>query len=242
MPADLPYCGAPPLPAEIWLRWNPDPLAWAAMAALAAAFLVHRRRSPGGGVWVFWLGWAMLALAFLSPLCALSSALFSARAVHHLLLVVGAAPLLALCLRRLPAPGILVTLGLHTVVLWAWHAPAAYGAALSNDLVYWAMQLSLLVTAVLAWRSVFAESAPLAAAGGLALGMVQMGLLGALITFAPTPLYAPHFFTTAPWDLTPLQDQQLAGAIMWAIGGAPYLAGCLWMAARLFREPEPAGA
>ncbi len=41
---------------------------------------------------------------------------------------------------------------------------------------------------------------------------------GALITFAPRALYTPHLLTTAAWNLTPLQDQQLGGAIMWVPG------------------------
>ena len=44
---------------------------------------------------------------------------------------------------------------------------------------------------------------------------VQTGLLGALLTFAGRPLYAAHLSTTAAWGLTPLEDQQLAGLIMW---------------------------
>jgi hypothetical protein len=67
--------------------------------------------------------------------------------------------------------------------------------------------------------------------------MVQMGLLGALITFAANPLYAPHFATTLPWGLDPLEDQQLAGLIMWAPAAAIYLAAALFIAGRwLARE------
>ena len=57
--------------------------------------------------------------------------------------------------------------------------------------------------------------------------MVQMGVLGALITFASRPLYAPHWSTTAPWGLAPLEDQQLAGLVMWAPAAAIYLLAAL---------------
>ncbi len=50
-----------------------------------------------------------------------------------------------------------------------------------------------------------------------------MGFLGALITFASRPFYAPHLLTTAAWRLTPLQDQQLGGAIMWVPGCIVFL-------------------
>jgi putative membrane protein len=47
-----------------------------------------------------------------------------------------------------------------------------------------------------------------------------MGLLAALITFAPRPLYEPHLATTWPWDLSPLEDQQLGGLFIWVPGCA----------------------
>jgi cytochrome c oxidase assembly factor CtaG len=44
---------------------------------------------------------------------------------------------------------------------------------------------------------------------------LQNGLLGALLTFFGRPLYLAYLPTTAAWGLTPLEDQQLAGLIMW---------------------------
>ena len=61
-----------------------------------------------------------------------------------------------------------------------------------------------------------------------------MGLLGAIITFARTPIYSPHFATTEPWGLSALSDQQLAGLIMWVPATIPYLLGALvYIAAQL---------
>jgi putative membrane protein len=93
------------------------------------------------------------------------------------------------------------------------------------------MQVSLLGSAIGFWRAVRAAPVPAAVAGLLAT-MVQMGLLGALLTFAGRPLYACHAITTQPWGLTPLEDQQLAGLIMWVPGGAIYLAAALRLAHR----------
>ena len=90
------YCGPAPDPSEIWLRWNLDPVLLLALAALAVALRASR---PG------LLAVAALAVAFVSPLCALSAALFSARVAHHVLLVAVAAPLLALAWpARMPTP------------------------------------------------------------------------------------------------------------------------------------------
>ena len=83
------YCGPAPDPGAIWGRWNLDPLLLAALAALALGI---------GRSWAGLAAVAALAAAFVSPLCALSAALFSARVVHHLLLVALAAPLIALAL------------------------------------------------------------------------------------------------------------------------------------------------
>jgi putative membrane protein len=76
---------------------------------------------------------------------------------------------------------------------------------------------------------------------------VQMGLLGALITLAPRAVYAPHFFTTAAWGLTPLQDQQLGGAIMWVPGCVVFFVVSMVVLWRSLRRAErvamhPAGA
>ncbi len=69
-----------------------------------------------------------------------------------------------------------------------------------------------------------------------------MGLLGALITFAARPLYAPHFLTTLAWGLEPLEDQQLAGLIMWAPAAGFYLAAALFIAGRWLSREERAAA
>ena len=57
------------------------------------------------------------------------------------------------------------------------------------------------------------------AAAATVLTIVQMGLLGAVITFAGRPLYAPHLYTAQTWGLTPLEDQQLGGVLMWVPAG-----------------------
>lgn len=216
-----PYCGPGPAPAELLGRWNLDPILLIAIVGLTAlAWNGGARRAP--------LVWAvgLALLIFVSPLCAASSALFSARTVHHGLLLAALAPALALSRPTGGARGLWVWTGLQAAILWAWHAPAAYGWALSNDVAYWLMQISLLAPAVLFWRAVFAAGA-LSGAAALAATMVQMGLLGALITFAGQPLYAPHLSTTFAWGLTPVEDQQLAGLIMWAPAALVYLLAAL---------------
>ncbi|MBB3952493.1 putative membrane protein [Aureimonas jatrophae] len=173
---------------------------------------------------------ALLTVAFVSPLCALSSALFSARVTHHLLLISAAAPLLAVAFpAHFRTTGTPLTLAIlaHVVAVWFWHAPVPYAWALGSDGLYWVMQASLLGTAVLVWRELLTPGVQLRSSIGHVVLISLMGLLGALITFAPVPLYMPHLLTTELYGLTPLEDQQLAGLIMWVPAIVPNLVAAL---------------
>lgn len=224
----LPYCGPGALPSELWSRWNQDPVLLVGLAALTAGLIIMTRDDPRRR-WLGLMAVVTLVIGFVSPLCALSSALFTARTVHHVLLVAAAAPLLAWSLapllRGAHVARIVGVLG-FALVFWGWHSPAGYELALSNDAAYWTMQLSLLGTATLFWMSVRVSSAPSAVAS-LLVTMVQTGLLGALLVFMPQAIYAPHLLTTAAWGLSPLQDQQLAGLIMWAPAAGVYMGAAL---------------
>lgn len=237
----IPYCGAAPVPSELLSRWNFDPALLLVLAALPLLYFRALRaaeRAPAA----FWGAWGLAVLLFVSPFCALTSALFSARTVHHLLIVIVLAPLVVLALPRLRIAGAgALWVTLQAAVFWAWHAPAAYSAALSNDAVYWSMQLSMIGTAVLFWAWI-RNASMISAVAGLLATMVAMGLLGALLTFAGSALYVPHFETTLPWGLGALEDQQLAGLVMWAPGGGFYLAAAVLLASRWLRREELAGA
>ncbi|WP_422634016.1 cytochrome c oxidase assembly protein [Sphingobium sp.] len=197
------------------MAWNLDPVLLAGLAI--CAFLALRPASPRPAI----AGVAVLAVAFVSPLCAISVALFMARAVHHILIVAIAAPLFALALPSrttgMTGPAFVTAAG----ILWIWHLPSLYDAALLDTRIYWLMQASLLGSAIWFWRSLFAAPLVSATLGAIA-AMAQMGMLGALLTFAPAPLYAAHVGTTLAWDLPQLVDQQLAGLIMWVPGIIPY--------------------
>ena len=235
MPASLPpmtYCGPPPLPDDVWGRWNFDPVLMTVMAVCAGLFLLSRD-TPKHGRASLVAGMVMLGVIFISPLCALTVALFSARVVHHVLLVAVAAPLLAWALihhgrSRWSAainalPGVLTpALVLHTAIFWLWHAPDAYVLALSSTPVYWLMQTTLLLSAMLFWAAAL-QASPGRAIAGLVGISIQMGLLGALLVFSNQPLYAPHFTTTQAFGMTPETDQQLSGLIMWVPASLPYL-------------------
>ena len=243
-----PYCGSPPDPAHLLGRWNLDPLLAAVLAASLALYLIGSGGLPRWRRAAFCAGLAAVAAAWMSPLCALSVALFSARIAQHMWIASVAAPLLALgrpaaSFRRAAWPGAragwcgpLPAAAAFAAAMWFWHAPAAYTATFESDAAYWAMHATLLGAAVWLWASLIDRGRHL---GGFALATLlttgQMGLLGALVTFAGRPIYPPHFVTPYLWGLTPLQDQQLGGVIMWIPAGVIFAGGFALAFARLMR-------
>ena len=221
-----PYCGAAPAPAELLARWNCDPV----LIMLLLGLAVLGWRSDGSRVHTFG-GLLIAALLFISPFCALTSALSSVRTLHHMLLMLALAPILSHWFTG-RAVSLAASSLLQAALLWIWHAPTAYAAALSHDAIYWLMQITLLGSAVLFW-SRLRDASSVAAVGALLFSMMQMGLLGALLTFSPSAVYAPHWLTTQAWGLSPLEDQQLAGLIMWVPAAGVYLGAALLRMNRL---------
>lgn len=239
------YCGPPPDAASLLGRWNLDPLLLVVLALGGVALfwrLWHAGAWHRGG---FIAGWLCLVILFVSPLCALTVALLSGRVTHHVLLTMVAAPLLALAIGRSVVPSgrsLLPALAAATALFWLWHLPPLYANAVANPLVYWLMQASLLGSAVWLWHGLlFVPSAMSAATTALG-AATQMGLLGALLVFAPEPLYWPHFATTAGFGLTPLSDQHLAGLVMWVPANLPLLALVLWRLVQLLKADDTVAA
>lgn len=231
------YCGAPPAPAELWARWNLD--GWLIIALLGVAiahgvrigaFSISKKRSDPPRLRLFYSGWAAIAIAFISPLCALGVSLFSARVAQHAWLTMIAAPLLVLASSAAAERARPMTwTAVFALLLWMWHLPAFYDFTFRSDVGYWLMHISLTVAALQLWRALVhgRDDAWVARLGVGFLTVAQMGLLGALITLAPRTLYQAHLLTAESWGMTPLEDQQLGGLIMWVPTGAVLLIASL---------------
>ena len=116
---------------------------------------------------------------------------------------------------------------LFTLAMWLWHAPLLYQAALKSEIIHTLEHLSFLITAMLFWWILFKRNRPDHIHYGmivpfLFLTVLQSGILGALMTFTERPWYPDYATLTYSWGLTPLQDQQLAGLVMWIPGGAVF--------------------
>ncbi|HEV7253477.1 MAG TPA: cytochrome c oxidase assembly protein [Mesorhizobium sp.] len=131
---------------------------------------------------------------------------------------------------------------LHGAALWAWHAPALFEAAERSVWLHALEHFSFFATALLFWHGVVRAKTPEAALAGAASALatlVHSGFLAALLVFSPAVLY-PDATAGAPlWGLTPLEDQQLAGVVMWVPAGLVYLLAGLLLAARVI-APHPA--
>ena len=139
-----------------------------------------------------------------------------------------------------------VALVAHTGALWAWHVPALYEEALRSPPVHALEHASLFATALFFWVVVAGSRRRMESGGAVLVTFVaalQGSALGALMTLAGSPWYPSHAEAATGAGITALEDQQIAGVVMWGPCGAIYtLAGVLLFAAwirRSEREGEP---
>jgi cytochrome c oxidase assembly factor CtaG len=142
--------------------------------------------------------------------------------------------------RRLTAP--FVAFVIHAVALWAWHIPFLFQATLNSDLVHTFQHASFFLSALLFWWAIIYGGRGLASYGSgvlyLFITSIHSGLLGVLLTLTSRVWYPAYSVTTASWGLTPIEDQQLGGLIMWVPAGIVYIVAALIMFSGWLRESE----
>ena len=195
---------------------------WAGRSFVGALPLAPRLATRSGR-----RSWAIAALAFISPICALSVALFSARIGQHMILMLISAPLIGVALPRGKwRHSIWWSVAAFTAALWVWHMPVPYDATFHSTAIYWAMHLTLFGSAIWLWRDLLNHK-PSETLNAIAAGLfacVQMGLLGAILCLSTHAWFGWYETTTAAWSLTQLEDQQLGGILMWVPSGVIFLA------------------
>lgn len=133
---------------------------------------------------------------------------------------------------------------LHFAALWVWHAPWLFQTALRNDNVHALQHACFLFSALLFWWAVLRELI-----GGQRRGMsivylfttmMHTGALGALFAMSGTIWYPYYGASASRFDLSPLEDQQLGGLIMWVPGGLAYVIAGLVLCAGWLMQHRPA--
>ena len=133
---------------------------------------------------------------------------------------------------------------LLVAVMWGTHLSTLFEAALEDPFIHNMEHTLYLGTALLFWAPIFSVD-PIRhrLRGGSALAylitqMPQNSFLGVAIMWSTTPLY-PHYLTLQrAWGPSPLEDQQLAGAVMWLVGDALFLAAIFVVLAALAKSED----
>jgi putative membrane protein len=258
-------------------RWDPQPWLTALLAASALLYAwgvaaLWRKAGVGRGIRAaaaarFAAGWAVLAIALLSPLDPAAAGSFGLHMVQHELLMVVAAPLLVLgrpreawawalprsvkralaAFTRLPGLGttwrwITEPAGswvLHAAALWTWHLPSFFDAALASQGVHALQHASFFGSALAFWWAVLGRGARQPDAACVASLFTTM-LHTSLLGALLALAPTPWYAVDPAWlGLTALEDQQLGGMVMWLPGGLAYLVAGLAIVARWLRAAPP---
>jgi len=225
-------------------------------------------RFGAGQATAFAAGLTALLLALSAPLDLLGHRSLRAHRVQHLLLMVVAPPLLwmgapvaplLLGLPRRARHVVATTLAArpirrvadivadarvawtaYVVAFWAWHVPALYDLALRSDAWHHVEHACFLLTGLAFWRVVIApwparpDWPRWAVIVYLLLAEAQATMLAAILTFSDRVIYPVYRATQA----APLEDQALAGVIMWVPGSIPFTIALLWLVVRAL-GPQP---
>jgi len=137
-------------------------------------------------------------------------------------------------LSRTPTNSLSLPWFLYAATMWGWHYPVLYEAALGNRFVHDLQHISFFCAALLFWQPIVDPLHRPRTNGGLAVlylftTTLHATILGVFMTVAPTVWYSDYNGLTELWGLTALEDQQLAGLIMWMPACLAYAAVAIWL-------------
>jgi cytochrome c oxidase assembly factor CtaG len=106
--------------------------------------------------------------------------------------------------------------------LFGWHIPALFALGMESPVCHAIMEMSFLVTGLLFWWPVFQPWPSLKKPGWLIvfylfLATLPCDILSGFLVFCDRVVYPGYVDSLQPFGLSPLQDQQLAGALMWTV-------------------------
>jgi putative membrane protein len=257
------------MPADA--SWTFEPGAVLLIAALAALYVPRWRRvragrdgargAPVGRLVAFLGALLILVAALLSPIDRLAEQAFVMHMVQHVLLLDLVPILLIVSLtkvllrpatRRLQhveeAAGPLAhpafAVALYVAVMWLWHVPALYDAALAHGAIHIAEHVCFLSAGLLYWWHLLSPIRSRLRLGGMGpvVYMVStkllVGLLGIAITFAPDAIYAFYKDQAPIWGLDAGEDQALAGGLMALEQSIVMGIALAWLFVRMLAESE----
>ena len=181
----------------------------------------------------------MIWITAASPLAHLDHHLLTAHMVQHLLLMLAAAPLILLGSRSIlprwrPQLTLCWLAGALTVLFW--HVPAVFEVAQRSHFCHELEHASFFVAGIVFWWPVF-QPAPYSRWSVpvyLFLATLPCDALSAFLAFCGHVVYRPYLsMPSGPFGLSPLDDQALAGALMWVTVTFAYLIPALLLTARL---------
>jgi putative membrane protein len=253
------------------LHWFADPLVLVPLALFAGIYVwrfAQARQEEGGRgasalqALAFAGGMLAILIALVSPIDGLGEEyLFSAHMVQHVLLGDIAPLLILLALSRVilrpatrrlmsverrlgplasPATGLIAWLAL----MYLWHIPALYDAAVEHPLVHLLEHVSFFAAGVALWwpliqpipmRRHLTGLQPIAYIGTAKAGLAALGIF---LTWSTTAIYPYYEDTPRIWGLTPVEDQNVAGVIMMVEQSVTLVLVLVALFVRMLRQSE----
>jgi len=228
------------------VSWTFEPGAIVLIAVLAGLYIPRWRRvrarhggreAPVVRLLSYVAGLLMLVVALISPVDRLAEQAFTMHMVQHVLLL-DLAPIALICgltkvilrpatrrLQRLEeAAGVfghpVFAVVLYVGLMWLWHVPALYDAALEHSVVHILEHICFFSAGALYWWHLLSPIRSRMRLGGMGPVMYMLstklfvGILGIGLTFAPEALYSFYADRQPIWGLTASEDEALAGGLM----------------------------